>query len=57
MAVEVWGDPVYNIIGLVYPGPGGTETLAGLPDSGRAPCGDTHGVGEAMPNLDTRLDF
>ena len=57
MAVEVWADPVYNIIGLVYPGPGGTETLAGLPDSGRAPCGDTHGVGEAMPNLDTRLDF
>ena len=51
MAVEVWGDPVYNIIGLVYPGPGGTETLAGLPDSGRAPCGNAHGVGEALAKM------
>ena len=39
LAVEVWADPVYNNIGLEYTGPGGTETLAGLPDSGRAPCG------------------
>ena len=49
MAVEVWGFSVYNIIGLVYPGTGGTETLAGLPDSGEAPCRDARGVGEALP--------
>ena len=51
MAVEVCGDSVYNIIGLVYPGTGGTETLAGLPDSGRASCGNAHGVGEALAKM------
>ena len=33
VVVEIWGYLVYNKIGLVYTGLGGTETLAGLPDS------------------------